>query len=120
VDALVYQHSAFATTCALAGIAPPKSIEFPSLANLLQGGGSQLHDAVFCWYRNYQRSVRTQEHKLIVYPQAGTTQLFDLREDPWETADVSGRPEYAAARGHLLERLRRFQRELGDDFCQPV
>ncbi|MDE3198355.1 MAG: sulfatase-like hydrolase/transferase [Acidobacteriota bacterium] len=120
VDAMIYQHSTFATACELAGIRVPKSVEFPSLAPWLKGKGTEPHDAMFCWYLNYQRSVRTREHKLIVYPQAGVTQLFDLRKDPWETNDLAEQPKYAATQAALRERLRRFQRELGDDFCQLV
>ncbi|MBS1859570.1 MAG: sulfatase-like hydrolase/transferase [Acidobacteria bacterium] len=120
VDVMMYQHSTFATTCELAGIAVPKPVEFPSVAKWLHGGGGEPHDAMFCWYLKYQRSVRTREHKLIVYPEAGVTQLFDLTKDPWETTDLSAQPKYAATKAALLERLRRFQRELGDDFCRPV
>jgi arylsulfatase A-like enzyme len=113
IDSLVYQHSTFATTCELAGVAVPKTVEFPSLVETMRNGG-EPHDAVFCWYRDFQRSVRTREHKLIVYPQAGITQLFDLRKDPWETADVAGEDRYARAKTELMARLRRFQGELGD------
>jgi arylsulfatase A-like enzyme len=120
VDALMYQHSTFATTCELAGIAAPRSVEFPSVAGLIDGAAVEPHDAVFCWYRNFQRSVRTREHKLIVYPQAGLTQLFDLVKDPWETVNLAGEARYVALRRALTERLRRFQRELGDDVCRPV
>jgi len=117
VDAFVYQHSTFATTCELAGVPIPKTVEFPSLAGLAKGGGGEPHDAVFAWYRGFQRMVRTPEHKLIVYPEAGKTQLFDLGKDPWETNDVAGRREYAAAEAQLRDRLRRFQRELGDELA---
>jgi choline-sulfatase len=116
VDALMYQHSTFATACDLAGVPLPKSVEFPSLTGLIHGKTREQHDAVFCWYRGFQRSARTHQHKVIVYPQAGVTQVFDLVKDPWETADVSAKPEYAAVKKHLLERLSRFQRELGDDY----
>ena len=120
IDSMVYQHSTFATTCDLAGVTPPRSLEFPSAAGLLRDGSGELHDAVFCWYRQFQRSVRTREHKLIVYPHIGVTQLFDLVHDPWETKDLAGEARYAALKADLLTRLRRFQRELGDDVCQPV
>ncbi len=120
VDAMVYQHSTFATTCELAGIRVPDTVEFRSLAPWLRGQAQEPEDAVFCWYRQYQRSVRTPEHKLIVYPEAGVSQLFDLRADPWETRDRSSDSRYAALRSDLLERMRRFQRELEDDFCNPV
>lgn len=115
VDEFVYQHSTFATTCELAGVPLPKTVEFPSLAGHLKGRGGELHDAMFCWYREFQRAVRTREHKLIVYPQIGRTQLFDIAKDPWEINDVSKKREYAAVRTKLLERLHRFQRELGDE-----
>ena len=115
VDAHVYQHSAFATTCELAGVPVPRSVEFPSLTDLIQGRGGEKHDAIFCWYRGFQRAVRTREHKLIVYPQIKKTQLFDLTKDPWETKDLSGEQGYAAVQKKLLERLHQFQRELGDE-----
>ncbi len=115
VDALVYQHSLFATTCELAGVDPPRTVEFPSLADLLKGGGGEKHDAIFSWYRGFQRAVRTREHKLIHYPQARVTQLFDIDRDPWEITNLADRPEHAALRRQLEQRLRRFQRELGDD-----
>jgi arylsulfatase A-like enzyme len=115
VDALVYQHSAFATTCELAGVPIPKAVEFPSLVDLLKGKETEKHDAMFCFYRNFQRSVRTQDHKLIVYPEAGVTQLFDIKKDPWELTNLADKPEHSALKGRLMSRLQRFQRELGDD-----
>jgi choline-sulfatase len=115
VSQMVYQHSLFATTCELAGVAVPKSVEFPSLADLLGAGGGAKHDAMFCYYRHFQRAVHTPEHKLIVYPEARVTQLFDLVRDPWETNNLADRKETAALKRDLLERLRRFQKELDDD-----
>ncbi len=85
------------------------------MAPLIRGDAAPPHDAVFCYYRDFQRSVRTQEHKLILYPQAGVTQLFDLKKDPWEMANVADQPAYRAVREHLQERLRRFQSELDDN-----
>jgi choline-sulfatase len=114
VDELVYQHSMFATTCELAGVPVPKSVEFPSLADVVTGRGAAKHDAVFSYYRDFQRMVRTREHKLIVYPQIKRQQVFDLRKDPWETKDVSEETEYRATKEMLFARLRRFQQELGD------
>ncbi len=115
VDHLVYQHSMFATTCDLAGVPIPPSVEFPSLATLLHGNGGPPHDAVFSYYQQYQRMVRTGQHKLIVYPKAGVAQLFDIGKDPWEIVNLAGDPEYGAVRANLLTRLRKFQKDLGDD-----
>jgi choline-sulfatase len=115
VEELVYQHSLFATTCELAGIPAPQTVEFPSLAGLLKGSGREQHDAIFSHYRHFQRAVRTHEHKLIVYPEAGVTQLFDLNRDPWEIRNLASERKHAPLRARLLERLGRLQRELADD-----
>lgn len=114
VDELVYQHSVFPTTCELAGIPIPKTVEFPSLANGLRGSRTPGMDSVFCWYRDFQRSVRTKDHKLIAYPQAGKVQVFDLKRDPWEVHDVGGESAYAGVRKDLMERLKKHQKELDD------
>jgi arylsulfatase A-like enzyme len=114
VDELVYQHSAFATTCDLGGVPIPKEVEFPSLVDLLKSRGTPKHDAVFSYYKDFQRAVRTKDHKLIVYPQAGVTQLFDLNKDPWETTNLAQKPEHRALKEQLMHRLRQFQGELGD------
>jgi len=112
---MVYQHSLFPTTCELARVATPKTVELPSLADLLKGHGCERHDAVFSYYRGFQRAVRTREHKLIVYPVAGITQLFDLNKDAWEIHNLADDRKNAALKGSLLERLHRLQRDLGDD-----
>ena len=115
VDGLVYQHSLYATTCELAGIPAPPSVEFPSLAGALRGQEEVKQDAVFCYYKGFQRAVRTREHKLIAYPEAKVTQLFDMEKDPWETRDLAGDAKYASLRKELLARLRKYQAELGDE-----
>jgi choline-sulfatase len=114
VDEFVYQHSMYATTCELAGIPIPASVEFPSFAPLLRGGQQPLHDAVFSYHRHTQRTVRTKTHKLIVYPQVQKIQLFDIDRDPWEMHDLSDDPEMVSVKTELMLRLKRFQQELGD------
>jgi arylsulfatase A-like enzyme len=114
VDELVYQHSMYATTCELAGVEVPKSVEFPSLAPLLHGENTPVQDAVFSYYRDFQRMVRTKTHKLIVYPQIRRVQVFDLEKDPWEMHDLSEDPQAASMKAELMQRLLRFQQELGD------
>ena len=90
MDELVYQHSVFATTCELARVGVPKSVEFPGLAGWLKGGSGPKNESVFCYYRDFQRSVRTKEFKLIVYPQAGRTQLFDLKRIGGDAGFIGG------------------------------
>ena len=114
IDDLVYQHSLYATTCELAGVPVPRTVEFGSLSGLLKGTRRGGQDAIFSYYRDFQRAVRTNEHKLIVYPKAGVTQLFDLSKDPWETRNLSSDPRYLTVRNDLTSRLHRLQTELDD------
>lgn len=113
-DELVYQHSMYATTCELAGVPIPDTVEFPSLAGFLRGGTGPVNDAVFCYYKSYQRMARTKTHKIIVYPQIQRVQVFDLVNDPWEIHDLSADPAAAGIRAQLMARLKEFQVQLGD------
>ncbi len=77
-------------------------------------GDKALHDAVFCRYIGYQRSVRTTRYKLIVYPKARQIQLFDLDQDPWETRNLVDDAGHADVKRDLWARLLSFQKELDD------
>jgi arylsulfatase A-like enzyme len=113
-DELVYQHSMYATTCELAGVPIPRFVEFPSLAPLLRGEQRSLHKAIFSYHRHTQRIVRTQTHKLIVYPQAQRIQLFNMKEDPWEMHNLSEDSAMASVKSELMQQLRHLQQELDD------
>lgn len=114
VDELVYQHCMYATTCELAGIATPETVEFPSLVPLLRGENKPVYDEVFSYYLHYQRMVRTKTHKLIVYPHILKTQLFDIEHDPWELHDLSDEPGSEPIKKNLMARLVKLQKELDD------
>lgn len=114
IDSMVYLQSMFATTCDMAGISVPDTVEFPSLTGLLEGRRKKVHDAIFGSYRGFQRMVRTEDYKLIVYPVVGRVQLFDIKNDPWEKNDLAGEPEYAGKIERLSGMLKKLQLEVGD------
>lgn len=115
IESLVYQHSMYATTCELAGIPVPPHVEFPSLAPLLRNTMAIApHDAMYCRYIDFQRSVRTQRHKLILYPKVNQVQLFDIVADPWETKNLANDPALAPIKAQLFQRLQQFQQQLAD------
>lgn len=109
IDAMMYQHSLFPTICDLSGVAAPSTVQFPSLLPLLQGTKSQLFDSMYCAYRKFQRSVRTQTHKLILYPEVKRVQLFDISKDPWEMNNLAGDPANAAMVSELFRELKKLQ-----------
>jgi arylsulfatase A-like enzyme len=115
VDALVYQHCIYATTCELAGIPVPPHVGFPSLAPMLRDPSPKpLYDAVFGWLNVLQRSVRTRQHKLILYTQINRYQLFDLEQDPWEMHDLIDDAAHQPIQLQMVARLKQLQAELGD------
>ncbi|MBE0536250.1 MAG: sulfatase-like hydrolase/transferase [Phycisphaerae bacterium] len=114
IDAMVYLHSLFPTTCDLAGIPIPPTVQAQSLAPLLAGGKERVCDAIYGSYKEFQRMVRTEDYKLIVYPAAGEVQLFDMKNDPWEMQDLADEARYAGVIARLLDKLKNLQKEVGD------
>ena len=114
-NALVYLQSAFATTCEMARVDAPSTVQFPSLVPLLTGKKEKVHDSVCGAYRHFQRMVRTDRYKLIRYPHVDEVQLFDMKEDPWEMKDLAEDPKYAQTVKDLDIRLRRWMKATGDE-----
>ncbi|TKG89650.1 DUF4976 domain-containing protein [Puteibacter caeruleilacunae] len=116
VDAMVYLQSMFATTCDLAGLETPESVDFPSLNGLLEGKEDKVYDAIYGGYLNYQRMVRTDQYKLIYYPHVKKTQLFDIKADPKEMNNLADEKKYKKIKKQLFEKLQQMQKDLDDPF----
>jgi choline-sulfatase len=114
IDAMIYLQSLFATTCEMARVETPGTVQFPSLVPLLTGREERLYDSIYGAYRDLQRMIRTERFKLIRYPHVKEVQLFDLQEDPWETKDLAEDPRHADTVRSLDEQLRRWMKETGD------
>ncbi len=115
IDSMVYLHSLYATTCEMAGVPIPDTVEFPSLMPLLRGEKDNVHDAIFGSYVDYQRMVRTEQYKLIRYPKVQNVQLFDMKADPWEKTNLAGKAEYTNVIADLDQKLRKLQKSVGDN-----
>ena len=114
IDAKMYQHSLFPTMCELSGVPAPSTVQFPSLMPLLRGERAQLHDSMYCAYLKVQRSVRTDSHKLILYPQVKRVQLFDVVNDPWEVNNLAGDAANAEMISELFRELKKLQATISD------
>ena len=104
-DALFYMQSLYATTCEMAGVKIPDTVQFPSLVPLVTGEKRALHDAIYGAYLNLQRSIRTERWKLIRTPKVGEVQLFDLKNDPWEMRNLAYDSRYAQRLAEMDARL---------------
>ncbi|MBL9171102.1 MAG: sulfatase-like hydrolase/transferase [Verrucomicrobiales bacterium] len=105
-DALFHMQSLFATTCEMAGVPVPASVQFPSIVPLITGQQRSGDAALYGAYLDVQRSVRTKDWKLIRSPKESQVQLFRIRQDPWEQRNLAAQPRYASVVAKLDQQLR--------------
>ncbi|MEX2577464.1 MAG: sulfatase-like hydrolase/transferase [Verrucomicrobiales bacterium] len=116
-DAQIYLRELYPTTCDLAGIEVPESVTAESFAPTLRGKDDVRHDAIFGYFKDTQRMIRTDDGwKLIRYPQVDRWQLFDLNSDPHELVNLadSEEPAHQERFQGLKKRLDEWREETGD------
>lgn len=112
----VYIHCLNATICELAGVEHPDSVQAQSLVPMLEDPTLDLFPTIYASYRNLQRTVRTRDWKLIVYPQVEVRQLFHIAEDPWEQVNLAENPAHAARMRRMFDDLKGWMARTGDGF----
>ena len=113
-DAFVYLLDIFPTLCELTGTPRPESVEGKSLVAAMRDPTVQVRDSLYFAYVSSQRAVKNRSHKLIEYAVRDCrrqTQLFDLRNDPWETRNLFGEPGTGAIVAELREEMQRYRQE---------
>lgn len=95
-EALVYLSDLYPTICELVGVETPASVETSSFYSSLTDAKVENRDYLLTTYRHLQRAVRDEQFKLIKYQVKGEsyTQLFDLKNDPWETKNLIADKKY--------------------------
>ena len=99
-----YLRDLFPTLLDLTGL-KPIDCDGKSQVPVLRGQRTSMYDFTIGYFRDSQRMIRTDRWKLIQYPIANRTQLFDLRNDPLELKDVSALAEHAERRTQLSKQL---------------
>lgn len=95
-DAMCYLYDVLPTLGALCGVAAPPKSEGLDLSAVLHDPNREGRPSLVFAYRGVQRAIETPEWKLIRYPKAGRTQLFNVPADPYEIHDLADKPEHAA------------------------
>ena len=113
IDAPVYLQDIMPTTLDLAGVKKPDHVWFNSLLPMIEGSPTP-YKVVYGAYLNKQRSIRTNRHKLIVYPDANAVRLYNVKSDPLEMHDLAGAPEHAETVERLFGRLKKLQKQMDD------
>ncbi|MCC8174374.1 MAG: sulfatase-like hydrolase/transferase [Odoribacter sp.] len=112
IKEMVYMQSVYPTTCELAGIEIPSSVDFKSLVPCLEGEKGEEY--IFGYFRHIHRMIRSDRYKLIVYPESKNIQLFDLKKDPYEVVNLADNPKYKKIKEELFVVLQQKQEEIGD------
>lgn len=114
-DRLVYLLDINATIAELAGLGADEHAMGRSLVPVLSGKGVfEARSSLYTAYTDCQRGVRDERWKLIVYPQINRLQLFDLANDPDETADLASDPAMRTIVDRLGAELRGWQEQIND------
>jgi arylsulfatase A-like enzyme len=111
-DALVYLFDLYPTLADLAGLIAPEGIDGKDLVPILTGSEKEVRPALFTAYRHTVRAIREGNWKLIRYPERDFTQLFNLKEDPFELNNLA---EMESDKVNELQRLlKSAQKSAGD------
>ena len=114
LDAQCYLRDLFPTTCQLASVDIPSTVQGKSLVPLLTGKKKAIYSEVFGQFRDFQRMIRTDEWKYIYYPHLKKSQLFHLATDPDERTDLSSNPKHIGIEANLRNKLQAWQRTNND------
>lgn len=110
-----YLRDIYPTICDLMGVEIPPTVQGRSLAPILRGDVTEIHEAIYGYFTDSQRMVRTADGwKLVVYPKAGRTQMFQVEKDPGEMQDLSTDSQHAAQKSRLTNLLRTWQESQSD------
>lgn len=134
IDALSYIHDIFPTVCDIAKIEKPKSINGKSLFPVIENKQTQVRNSTYHAYKQFQRAYRKGGFKLIEYVKAKNlhrktgesvvgsrvTQLFNIKNDIWETTDLSFQAEYKTLLAEMCLEMRAKAKEFGDEKVQYV
>ncbi|MCX7016412.1 MAG: sulfatase-like hydrolase/transferase [Candidatus Sumerlaeota bacterium] len=82
------------TWCDYAGIEPPAHQRGRSLRPALEGNATEWRDFVPAQSGIDGRTIRTGQYKYVMYKGDPVEQLFDLKNDPWETKNLAGDAQF--------------------------
>jgi arylsulfatase A-like enzyme len=113
-EAMCYLFDVLPTLGKLCGVpAPAESAGIDFMATLRDAATPGRVQLLFA-YKNVQRAIAQGNWKLIRYPYANQTQLFDLQLDPFEENNLADQPEHAARVAELTALLQQEMERCGD------
>jgi arylsulfatase A-like enzyme len=112
--ALVYLFDLYPTLAELCKLPAPNDIDGKSLGPVISGNSEGVRTSLFTAYRHTVRAVRTNEWKLIRYPERDYNQLFNLKDDPMELNNLAYKDVYKPIMNKLSNLMKGWQ-EIAND-----
>ncbi|NJN25715.1 MAG: sulfatase-like hydrolase/transferase [Cyclobacteriaceae bacterium] len=111
-----YLFDIYPTIMELAKTPIPETVQGKSLVSILQGDTTGNRQDMVFGYKNSQRALRTGDLKLILYNVKGVyhTQLYNLKDDPWEMNNLSSKAEWASKIDSMKQHLNTLLASAGD------
>jgi arylsulfatase A-like enzyme len=111
----VFLQDAMPTILEIADADIPDQVDFMSLLPLLKDNESAAtRESLYFAYLDLQRAIVNDGWKLIVYPKAKVTKLYDLVADPDEMRDLMSDPDFTQRASDLFASLVSMAAEHGD------
>lgn len=108
------------TVCDFAGVESMPKARGVSLRPVLERRGALSRDYIAAESAVHGLMIRTAAFKYICYPNDPVCQLFDMRNDPWETRNVAAETNYAAALASMKRYQAHWQAQLEEFPGAPV
>ena len=105
-NALVYLYDLFPTLSDLCNLPKPEAIDGKDLVPVLTGKSQGVRNTLYTAYRNTVRAIRTNDYKLIYYPQRNYNQLFNLKQDPLEINNLAYLPNFETKKNEMMQLLK--------------
>lgn len=118
VNGLCYLSDIFPTLANQAEIDLPASVQGLSLQKAFKDNKTLLRPSLYFAYKHYQRGVKKDGFKLLEYNVKGErhTQLFDLKNDPWEMKNLADNPSFQAIKNDLKQEMLALKAKYNDNF----
>ena len=114
-DAMCYLFDVLPTLGKLCGVSAPAQSEGVEFSATLRDAAASARPQLMFAYKNVQRAVLQGNWKLIRYPFANRTQLFDMQLDPHEMDSLADQPEHAAKLAEMTTLLEKEMKDFGDN-----
>jgi arylsulfatase A-like enzyme len=113
-DALVYLFDIFPSLADLCNLPAPTDVDGKNFTPIIKGNEKSIRESLFTVYRNTARAVRTEDWKIIRYPQRNYTQLFNLKNDPLEINNLATNSEYKYKVDEMMELIEEWHLSTND------